>query len=108
MTGPQNLPRRDQHCFVPRPADLEVDFMLAFKLDFAVVEAPGGAHQPVHSNEIVRLESVVLGGVEGAGLGVRLHSHAASPLLANYRRKFIITEAYTQTFGRLHENHTGK
>jgi hypothetical protein len=54
--------------------------VLALELDFTVVEAPGQIHQPVHSNEIAGLESVIVVSRNCADLRVRLHSHAASPL----------------------------
>jgi hypothetical protein len=101
------LSRGDQHCFVARTTDLEIDFVLPLELNFTVIEAPGAVHQTVHSNEIVGLESVILMG-GGAGLGVRLHGHAASPLSAKKRRNSIIAEGDGLAVGRLHEKRTGK
>ena len=63
LAGPQNLSRRHQYGLVSRPADLKVDLMLSLELDFAVVQPPRTVHQPVHPDEVFRLESVVLSGI---------------------------------------------
>src|SRR6266566_3269062 len=93
---------------MPRSTDLEIDLMLALELDFTVVEPPGAVHQPVHSNEIVGLEPVVLVGGDGARLRVRLHSHAASPLSARARPpKFHYNRSASPGIQAFRRDHTG-
>jgi hypothetical protein len=41
--------------------DLEVDFVLAFKLDFPIVEAAGKIHRAVDANEGFAVEPLVPG-----------------------------------------------
>src|ERR1700739_279260 len=84
--GTQNLPRSHQNPFMSRSTDLKIDLVLALELDFTVVEASGQIHHPVHSNEVAGLESVIVVGRKCAGLRVRLHSHAASPLAKELRQ----------------------
>ena len=75
VARPQNLSGRRQNGFMPRAADLEVDFMLALELHFAVIEPPGQEHGAIDADELFGGESMVATGVEGVGLGGRLKGH---------------------------------
>src|ERR1700735_1209925 len=65
----------DQSAFVSCAADLEVDFVLALELDFAVVEAAREKHQAVDADKGVAIEALVLRGVEFGVLGFGLCGH---------------------------------
>ena len=48
----QNQTRGGQYAFMPRAADLEKSFVLAFQLNFAVIDAPRKKHGAVNTKKI--------------------------------------------------------
>src|SRR6202521_2089480 len=60
----QEQPHRRTNRFVPGAGDLEVDFVLAFQLDLAVVKPSREKHRAVNTNQGVVIEAVNLGGVK--------------------------------------------
>ena len=52
VAGPENKSRGGQYAFMPRAADLEIGLVLAFQLDFAVVDAPRKIHDAVNTKKI--------------------------------------------------------
>ena len=50
VSGLQDQTGGDQSRFVASAADLEINLILAFELDFAIVQAPRKEHQAIHSD----------------------------------------------------------
>src|ERR1700687_5952194 len=62
--------------------NLEVDFVLAFELDFAVIQFSRKIHGAIQANQRVASQSGVLlnfGGVIPAGFHAGLHGHSVCP-----------------------------
>jgi hypothetical protein len=57
---------------VSRAGDLEVDFVLALQLDFAIVQPPGKVHRAVDANQGVVVEALNFGGVKFSQFDARL------------------------------------
>ncbi len=57
-------------------ADLEVDFVLALELNFAVVELAREKHRAINADERVAVETVVFRGVEFRSLNFGLGRHS--------------------------------
>ena len=63
---------RGANRFVPGAGNLEVDFVLAFQLNLAVVKPPREEHRAVNANQGVVIEAVNLGGVKLCQFDARL------------------------------------
>ena len=63
---------RGANRFVPGAGNLEVDFVLAFQLNLAVVKPPREEHRAVNANQRVVIEAVNLGGVKLCQFDARL------------------------------------
>src|SRR5882762_9436836 len=68
----QEQPHRGTNRFVPGAGDLEVDFVLAFELNLAVVKPSREEHRAVNANQGVVIEAVNLGGVKLCQFDARL------------------------------------
>src|ERR1700733_5249703 len=54
----------DEYAFMAGAADLEVNFVLALELDFAVVELAREEHRAINADERVAVETVIFRGIE--------------------------------------------
>jgi len=73
--GPEHQTRSGENRFVAGTADLEEDFVLAFELDFAVVETAGEEHRAIHADERFAIEPVIACGVEFCRFRLCLRGH---------------------------------
>src|SRR6266849_6216096 len=76
---PQEQSSRGQHAFVAGPADLEVYFVLALELDFAVVDSARKIHGAINTKKVLPGQTLVLGGVKFRRFGACLNRHAIAP-----------------------------
>src|SRR5882724_5946185 len=83
-------PQKQPHCrgdrFVPGTRNLEIDFVLAFELNLAVVQLPRKIHRAVQPNQRVSGKSSVLLNFEGVVFGrlhARLDGHSVGPRSLN-------------------------
>jgi hypothetical protein len=59
--------------------NLEVDLVLALELDFSVVQAPGGEHNAVQTDQSLAIQPAEFLGVQLGGLDASLHGHSVDP-----------------------------
>ncbi len=64
VPGTQNQPRGGQYAFMPRAADLEKSLVLAFQLDFAVIDPPRKKHGAVNTKKIPPGQALILAGID--------------------------------------------
>ncbi len=75
VSGLESETGGDKNGFVAGAADLEVDFVLALELDFAVVELTREKHRAINEDERVAVEAVVFRGVKFRCLNFGLRRH---------------------------------
>ena len=78
VCGLENQAGGGENGFVARATDLEEDFILALKLNFAVVEPAGEEHRAIDADEGFAVEAVVARGVEFGGFDFGLRGHRLS------------------------------
>ena len=71
-TGTKKKPHSRGDRFVARAGDLKVDFILAFELDFAIVQPAREVHRAIKADKSVMIEAVQIGGVKLGGFDARL------------------------------------
>src|SRR5580700_5175317 len=76
VSGFENETGSDEYAFMAGAADLEVNFVLALELDFAVVELAREKHGAINADERVAVEAVVFSGVEFRCLNFGLSRHS--------------------------------
>ncbi len=69
---PQEESHGGTNGFVPRAGNLEVDLVLAFQLNLAVVEPAREEHRAVNANQRIGIEALKLGGVKPCHSDARL------------------------------------
>src|ERR1700722_17926022 len=75
VSGLEHEARGDENAFMASSADLEVNFVLALELDFAVVELAREEHRAIDADERVTVETVVFRSVEFRCLNFGLCRH---------------------------------
>jgi hypothetical protein len=75
VARPEDKPGGGQDAFVSRAADLEKSFVLAFQLNFAVIDPPRKKHRAVNAKKIPPRKASIPAGVKFGRLEASLYRH---------------------------------